>query len=301
MLLTLAQAQKLLQFAKPCKHGKGTATLFDETIRRCHAIEPAGIQIQNPQWHELLESLVGSIMSRFGHGQAKVTAHLYNMLIYGPGDHFNVFHRDTEKESGMFATLILQLPSAHKGGELVMRFRDKEHTYDFGVAEGSSTYSVHYAAHFADVEHKVAPVTEGYRVALVYNLAWESGGELPSAAANESRLASALQSVEMWKESALHKHLAIELSHKYTIDALKRDRLGALKGEDATTCAVLQTLSRALPGGNTLRFAAVFFERSVTCEYGEEAESDRGANLRLISESIRPFPSPFVFYVFFHF
>ncbi len=34
-----------------------------------------------------------------------VESRLYKLLVYGPGGHFKI-HRDTEKEAGMFATLV---------------------------------------------------------------------------------------------------------------------------------------------------------------------------------------------------
>jgi hypothetical protein len=49
----------------------------------------------------------------------QVSANLYKVLLYGTGGHFG-FHRDTEKETGMFGTLIIQLPCDYTGGALIM-------------------------------------------------------------------------------------------------------------------------------------------------------------------------------------
>ena len=43
-----------------------------------------------------------------------VEAKIYKLLIYKTGGHFKP-HTDTEKEKNMFGTLIIQLPSIHKG------------------------------------------------------------------------------------------------------------------------------------------------------------------------------------------
>jgi hypothetical protein len=48
----------------------------------------------------------------------------YKLLLYEAGDFF-LPHRDTEKEPGMFATLVLQLPSTYTGGALVVRHGGK--------------------------------------------------------------------------------------------------------------------------------------------------------------------------------
>jgi hypothetical protein len=52
-------------------------------------------------------------------------AALYKPLIYDEGSFF-VSHRDTEKEPGMFATLVLALPSTSSGGELVVHHQERE-------------------------------------------------------------------------------------------------------------------------------------------------------------------------------
>ncbi len=49
-----------------------------------------------------------------------VKATCYKLLLYEEGDFF-LPHRDTEKEQGMFGTLVLQLPSSYTGGALVVR------------------------------------------------------------------------------------------------------------------------------------------------------------------------------------
>lgn len=55
----------------------------------------------------------------------KVYAELYKLLLYEEGAFF-MPHQDSEKAPGMFGTLIICLPSAHQGGELVLEHgRDK--------------------------------------------------------------------------------------------------------------------------------------------------------------------------------
>jgi hypothetical protein len=41
------------------------------------------------------------------------------MLLYKTGSYFTP-HRDTEKEGGMFETMIIQLPSAFTGGDVTV-------------------------------------------------------------------------------------------------------------------------------------------------------------------------------------
>ena len=53
-----------------------------------------------------------------------------------------------------------------------------KHTVDFGCDDAE--FSTLYAAHYADCEHEVTPLIEGYRLALIYNLVWTAPSEPPS-------------------------------------------------------------------------------------------------------------------------
>jgi len=115
-----------------------------------------------------------SLIKRISHelhleGKNMPVAKLYKLLLYEQGGHF-LPHKDTEKEKGMFATLIVQLPSRHTGGELIVSHGGNTVTCDFGQSSGKSPFSCFFAAHYADVEHEVTPITSGYRLALVYSL-----------------------------------------------------------------------------------------------------------------------------------
>jgi hypothetical protein len=104
-----------------------------------------------------------------------VAAELYKMLIYDTGSFF-VRHRDTEKAPGMFATLVIVLPSLHTGGELLIRHRDREVRLDLACEDASE---VAFAAFYADCWHEVRPISSGYRLVLIYNLIRQGPGKLP--------------------------------------------------------------------------------------------------------------------------
>ena len=93
-------------------------------------------------------------------------AEFYKLLVYDEGSFF-VSHRDTEKADGMFATLVIVLPSQSQGGELVVRHGGREVLFDLSVTEPAEAA---FAAFYADCVHEVLPVRSGHRLALVYNL-----------------------------------------------------------------------------------------------------------------------------------
>lgn len=80
-------------------------------------------------------------------------------------------HQDTEKEDGMIATMVVQLPSLHEGGDLlVYRGGEMKHRHDFGKKDGTAPYLPHYAVHYTDAEHALKEVTKGYRLVLIYSI-----------------------------------------------------------------------------------------------------------------------------------
>ena len=115
-------------------------------------------------------------------------------LLYDTGSFF-VDHRDTEKVPGMFATMVLVLPSSHRGGELVVRHLDREVTFDLRPDEPSE---IGYAAFYADCVHEVRPVTAGISAdpglqsALRRQAAPAQGARLPRATGAGGGAAAAL-------------------------------------------------------------------------------------------------------------
>ena len=142
-------------------------------------------------------------------------------MIYEEGGFF-LKHKDSEKEKGMFGTLILSLPSQFSGGELVIEFEKEEVVADFSRA---GLYNTGYAAFYADCDHEVKPLKSGYRVCLVYNLIQKHTGktiELASIQTYSDRIADSIKNYEAKhpKESYI-----ILLGHQYTPENFSFDHL----------------------------------------------------------------------------
>ena len=97
-------------------------------------------------------------------------------MVYKQGGHI-LKHKDTEMDNRKFATLIIQLPSVYTGGELVVYDQngDQQKKINFVYWRSKSEYSMHYAAHYADLHHEMLEVKSGYRLALVYSICWVTG------------------------------------------------------------------------------------------------------------------------------
>ncbi|MCK9451397.1 MAG: 2OG-Fe(II) oxygenase [Bacteroidales bacterium] len=206
------QLETLIGHAKKAPFGKGEATVLDNTVRSTWEIDASQISFKNPRWEKLISKIVKQIKPTLGIEGYTISANLYKMLIYGPGDFF-LMHRDSEKEAGMFGTLIIGLPSPHTGGEFVVGFDGKEQQLSF--ASAVDDYKIPYIAFYADCEHEVKPVLSGYRVCLTYNLIQNATALRPKAYALQSKvdeLAALFQEAE--EEFSTPK--AILLGHQYT-------------------------------------------------------------------------------------
>lgn len=164
--LSTDQAKKIIKQCSQAPYGKGEKTIVDTKVRSTWQLEPEQVQLKNPEWDVKIEQAVKNIQEQFGLDKRKISSVLYKCLLYEKGDFFDV-HRDSEKEENMFATLVVVLPSDHKGGELLI-YHDGQ-TEKFSSYQ-NSLYNIQYAAFYADCNHEVKPITDGYRLCLIYNL-----------------------------------------------------------------------------------------------------------------------------------
>ena len=211
--LTPVQIKAIIGVARKAPFGKGSRTVTDTNVRSTWELDASQLTFQQAEWQEFMDKLLKKVKKGLGIEEQTVTASLYKMLIYEKGDFF-LPHKDSEKEPGMFGTLVVGLPSAHTGGELVIRFGGKEETVDFSKA--ASHFKIPYTAFFADCDHELKPVTSGYRVCLVYNLVQPAGTtkiESPKIAPQVEKLAVLLKQMEGQFEN---RPKAVLLGHQYT-------------------------------------------------------------------------------------
>ena len=122
-------ATDIAKISRQAPFGKGTEKLVDQSVRKTWEIDPTQVEFRNPQWQKTLQYAVTKTVEQLGvlGGQSSVRADLHKLLLYEEGGFFKT-HRDTEKAPGMFATLVIMLPSAHEGGEVVVRLGKEKRT-----------------------------------------------------------------------------------------------------------------------------------------------------------------------------
>lgn len=216
------QAEALISAAHQAPFGKGMQTLVDTKVRSAWEIDADRLEFRNPGWADFLNSIIRNIKSDLGLENYSLKASLYKLLIYEKGDFF-LPHKDSEKEKGMFGSLIIGLPSNHTGGELVISFEGTKKTIDFAVA--NSSYAIKYAAFYADCDHEVKPLSSGYRVCLVYNLIQEKVGESIAAQSVQNHAQKLARHFSEAEARNNKSPFVILLGHQYTPTNFSREML----------------------------------------------------------------------------
>ncbi len=134
------------------------------------------VAVGGPAWPRLLHGALEHFRDELGLPAAtRLRAEPHAMLVYGKGQFF-LPHQDSEKHDAMVGTLVLSLPSAHTGGELVIEHAGQRRAYR------ASKKDLTLLAFYADCRHEVTPLTSGHRVTLTFNLLADPGASEPEAA-----------------------------------------------------------------------------------------------------------------------
>ncbi len=282
--LQMAQTEQIINAGEYAPYGKGEETLVDTNIRRTWQINKDKVILSGKHWQQDLSSIVEQVKIGLG-VNGEVEADFYKLLVYDKGSFF-VQHRDTEKTSGMFATLVIVLPSNYSGGELVVHHDEQVVTLNMSRDEPSE---LAFAAFYADCIHEVQPITQGCRLTLIYNLLRRGNKTLPKPPnyQNEQEQLTKLllkwnndllseqkftqkQNIDNSDDSVIEEHsspslpkkLIYLLEHAYTSEGLSFD---ALKNADSAIADVL--VEGAQQADCEIYLALVSIEESGSAEY----------------------------------
>ncbi|SJM91691.1 2OG-Fe(II) oxygenase [Crenothrix polyspora] len=258
------QMQQLVATAERAPFGKGAQTLVDTEVRRTWQIDASQVKIGGKHWPDNLGTIVKHCANGLG-VSGDVHAELYKLLVYDTGSFF-VSHRDSEKSPGMFATLVIVLPSQYQGGELVIRHKQQEATLDLHAEDSSE---VGYAAFYADCMHEILPITEGCRLTLVYNLLrTDKKLPLPTPPDYHHEQATVAALLRNWAADLasavddVPEKLVYPLQHAYTPAEIGFD---TLKNTDAAMADVL--IAACQEADCELHLALISIDESCDAEY----------------------------------
>ena len=296
--------EELLEFCNPAPFGdvKEMKTVFDSEVRLASEIESERFMIERKH---VFKSTGTSIMmfSDFP-GSISIEEYIedtltpgrsirldrYKLNVYSKGGFFRP-HVDSPSGHDMIGTLVLCLPSPHKGGELCINHDGLQHVFDFSQ-ESSDSNRVQWAAFYSDCIHEVKPVLDGQRVTVTYKItssnpdchkqrSVRSGKEddegieerFEASTESPSLTAKALAEVDSELEKICHQGksspsgIGFFLKHKYVSKGLQSH---LLKGEDKILfdflvekqwkCRLMSVLSR--------------YQTDAIYLYGEDGELD---------------------------
>ncbi|KAJ7508332.1 hypothetical protein B0H11DRAFT_2217634 [Mycena galericulata] len=240
--LSSRDAEALRSHAKQAPFGHGDKSVVDTSVRDTWEVPADAVKFTNPAWNKFIaDTVVKEVVQALGVSYSPAIAprcELYKLLLYETGSHFSA-HQDTEKQAGMFATVIIVLPSEHSDGQVLVSHGTKKDTFDTAA---SSAVDFSLLAWYTDVKHEVKPITSGFRLALSYKLIHTARNTLPPSIPDSNAAISTLTAVLRNWERGLYaqaddvSQIAYILDHEYSSKSLKR---ASLKGTDAHLVAVL--------------------------------------------------------------
>jgi hypothetical protein len=228
-------AKKLITVARPAMFGLGERTLTDLSVRDTWEITPERFQLAGLDWDAVFTEVRDGLGLPRG---AALRAEPHSMLVYGKGQFF-LPHQDSEKHDSMAGTLVMSLPSPHRGGELVIEHNGEE------VSCQASASELTFIAFYGDCRHQVLPVKSGYRLTITFNLLLDAAAPGEPEPEPAAELAGYLtehfttRPVQRygWPEKEPPSRLVYLLDHKYTEHSASWSRL---KGADAGRGALLR-------------------------------------------------------------
>jgi hypothetical protein len=240
--IEISDIELLLKASESAKFGFREQTLLDKAVRDTSEISSDKISVQINQ--KKLNQMLGYMREQLGLEEDTILRpHLHNLLIYGPGQFFKP-HQDSEKLDGMVATLVIILPSPHIGGDLIVQH--KQHSACF-ESESIMPQSLKCAAFYADCQHEVKLVKQGYRIALTYNLVLESKSENKVLLSKEHHNPELIDALKEYfangSEDSDPISLVYLLDHSYSEHSL---RWPLLKGNDHSNALALKTAAYEL-------------------------------------------------------
>lgn len=265
MPISAADARKLIAGASQAPYGRGEDTIVDTSVRRVWQLEPKQVSLRNSSWKPFVEGIVDNVRKELSIRQ-KVEFSFYKLLVYEKGSFFAP-HRDSEKTKGMFATLVISLPSPHEGGTLLVTNDGQTKRVDFG-GDGSE-FEIRYAAFYADCQHEILPLRDGYRVCLIYNLAICGRRSQPKAPVNSGAADTVANLLsKLFADGSLDR-VAVPFKHQYTEAGLDPK---ALKGIDRSRADVLLRAAEQL--GYKIYFALLTRYQEGSVDYSTWDDSD---------------------------
>ncbi|VDB86884.1 unnamed protein product [Peniophora sp. CBMAI 1063] len=164
------QLHALRNACEPASFGRGGQDVMDDSYRKAGKLDASRFATPIVPERTDLARIVPDFLLEGEDNKTAIQMEMYKLNIYGKDSFFKA-HVDTPRGERMLGSLVLVFPTAHSGGELVLRPETGDaYTFDSGKVLTPGDARIGFAAFFSDVAHEVLPVTDGHRITLTYNL-----------------------------------------------------------------------------------------------------------------------------------
>lgn len=262
------QAKEIVNQCEQAPFGRKEETIIDTNVRNVWQVPSKMVELSNPEWNLVVEKACKEVANKLGLSDCKVHFELYKVLLYAKGSFFKE-HRDTEKIPNMFATMVINLPSTHEGGELIIRHGTEQTQYSFA---GKSKFYPEFAAFYADCYHEVLPIQSGFRLSLIYNLAIANRVKQPALSQQEKIIDQINTHIQAWSQKE-NENLTLTylLDHSYSEQNLAIENL---KNHDFAKASILFKLAQKNQCKVFLCLVSYFEESYGDCWNGEYEECE---------------------------
>ncbi|KAH9900278.1 hypothetical protein F4778DRAFT_167942 [Xylariomycetidae sp. FL2044] len=230
-LMDGAKAEVIGKVCEQSPFGHDLESLTNTSVRDSWELDPTKLTIDTPSWKSGIEKATRMIAEKLGIPHVAISLFLYKFLLYKKGGHF-AEHRNTEKQDGMFAPRVIQLPSEHQGGELVVSEESVRHDL------GGSGYILHLLAQIKRSAGSISGLDD------------ELKGNMIAAFRNAA-------------QSGHTFHLLFD--HAYTTKSIGALGIAGLKGLDRSPVAILRDTNAAAPPD--ARFAFFISQAEIGSSY----------------------------------
>ncbi len=231
-----ATARALCAAGQPAPFGRRDQTLRDTRVRDTIEIEASRVRIAPLGFRRAIRPQLDMLGEQLGLPEdGKLRAVLDKLLVYGPGQFF-VPHQDSERDDRMIASLVVELPSRHTGGELVVQHLGERKVFR---RKRRRETDLSLVAFYADCPHEARPVKTGHRVVLTYHLLLEGASLAGEEDGSPAAVHDLIREVRAYFSTPVPRlyssappeppeRLVYLLDHEYTEKSLAWDRLKAL-------------------------------------------------------------------------
>ncbi|KAG8921756.1 hypothetical protein FRC01_014908, partial [Tulasnella sp. 417] len=237
--LSQREAMHIAANSRQAPFGMGERTIVDTNVRDTWEMDATDFSFDNPAWKKFIDRVVQEVCATLGVNisASRPRCELYKLLLYEKGSH-------TEKADGMFATIIIILPSPFTGGSAHLSHAGQKAAID---QSKESWLHTSVMAWYTDVMHEIKPIQSGYRLALSYNLIHTTTSLRPALSDASGPIQQIKHILLSWRQSLYAEEspqkIIYLLQHRYS---QANCRGSAMKGTDAHVVAVLDSVSREL-------------------------------------------------------